>query len=57
MESKLGTSTSSDVSAASQQHYAAENQIMEHVRGMTLAGKKKLASQMEVHCKNAEQMA
>ncbi len=42
---------------ASQQHYAAENQIMDNVRGMTLAGKQKLATQMADHCKNAESMA
>lgn len=54
MEQKMASSTSGDVSQASQAHYAAENQIMDAVKNMTLAGKKKLAAKMQDHADAAE---
>jgi hypothetical protein len=57
MEMKMGSSTASEVSRANQQHYDVENEVMTHVRGMTLAGKKKLAEIMHEHVANAEKSA
>lgn len=54
MEMKLGQSTHSDAQKASNAHYDANNQIMEHVNSMTLAGKKKLLEKMPDHVAAAE---
>ncbi len=54
MEAKMGSATSQDVNVASQQHYNAENEIMAHVKNMTLAGKKALANKMADHAAEAE---
>lgn len=50
----MGQATSDQTSAAQQQHYSAENQIMSHVKGMSLAGKQLLAQRMIDHAKAAE---
>ncbi len=55
MEMKMGHITSGQANEASNQHYAAENEIMSHVKNMTLAGKKQLASKMAEHAAQAEQ--
>ncbi len=55
MEMKMGQVTSGQAQDAQQQHYAAENEIMSHVKNMTLAGKKQLASKMGDHVAAAEQ--
>jgi hypothetical protein len=57
MEQKLATATSQEVSRASNAHYQAENEIMDHIRGMTLQGKKKLAEKMPFHAQDAEKEA
>ncbi len=54
MEMKLGQATSSQVSSAQNQHYAAEDEIMRHVKSMSLVGKQKLANKMPQHVKDAE---
>lgn len=57
MENKLATATSQDVNRASSAHYSAENEIMDHVRNMTLQGKRKLAEKMGQHASDAEKEA
>lgn len=54
MEQKMASSTATDASRAMSQHYAAEGDIQDHVRNMTLAGKRKLAEKMAQHVKDAE---
>lgn len=54
MEQKLQSATSQEVSRASNAHYQAESEIMDHIRSMTLAGKKQLAMKMSQHVVDAE---
>jgi len=54
VEMKMGQATSDQTSVAQQAHYSAENQIMTHVKGMSLAGKQLLAQRMHDHVKQAE---
>jgi len=57
MEMKMGQVTHGDAQKANNAHYDANNQIMEHVQPMTLAGKRKLLEKMAEHVKNAESEA
>lgn len=54
MELKTGQLTADEARRAASAHYDAENQIMDHVRGMTLAAKRKLIDKMPDHVKAAE---
>lgn len=57
MEMKTGQLTSSQAQQAANDHYDAESKIMSKVKGMTLAGKQKLADKMQQHCDDAEDQA
>jgi hypothetical protein len=57
MEMKMGNSTVEDARRASMAHYDVENQIMDHVKAMTLAGKRKLAENMGQHAQDDEKSA
>jgi hypothetical protein len=57
MESKLATATASEVGRASNAHYQVDQEIMDHVRNMSLQGKRKLADKMPFHAADAEKEA
>lgn len=57
MESKLAQATSAEVSRASNSHYNIESEIMDHVRNMSLQGKRALADKMAFHVADAEKNA
>jgi len=57
MEQRLAQATSQEVSRASNAHYQAENEIMDHIRGMSLAGKRHLALVMGQHVQASEKAA
>jgi hypothetical protein len=57
MEIKTASLTADEARRASTAHYDVENQIMDHVRGMTLAGKRTLAMKMSDHVNDAEKEA
>lgn len=57
MEMKTGQLTSKEASRASNEHYDAENEIMGHLKNMTLAGKKQLAKNMPQHVDDAEEQS
>lgn len=50
----MGQVTHGDAQKASSAHYDANNQIMEHIQPMTLAGKRKLIEKLPDHVKAAE---
>ncbi len=54
MEMKMGQVTHGDAQKANNAHYDANNQLMEHIQPMTLAGKRKLLEKMPDHVKAAE---
>jgi hypothetical protein len=54
VETKTGQLTSGQARNALDAHYEAENQIMNHVKSMSLAGKQKLAAKMPDHVAAAE---
>lgn len=57
METKLATATSAEVNRASNAHYVLETEIMDHIRNMTLQGKRALADKMAFHAGEAEKEA
>ncbi len=54
MEMKLGQVTHDEAAKANNAHYDANNQIMDHIKNMTLAGKRKLIEKLPDHVKTAE---
>ena len=57
MEMKTGQLTSREAQRASNEHFEAESEIMQHVKNMTLAGKKQLAKNMPQHVDDAEEQS